>query len=182
VSRERNPLEPAVVTVGSIHGGTKNNIIPDDVKLQLTIRTVTDKSRDEVLKSIVRITNAAAEAARAPAPVIRHDPEAYTPALANDPELTRRIVELFRQNLGPNQVVERPMSMGGEDFSRFALAGIKTFYWHLGSVSPDRFSESFRPGGRPLPPTHSAHYFPIPAPTIRSGVVTMTMAVMELTR
>jgi amidohydrolase len=179
VSRERNPSEPAVVTVGSIHGGTKHNIIPDDVKLQLTVRTMNDQARKEVLEGIVRIAKAAALAAKAPEPIIRHDPDSYTPALVNDPEMTKRFVKLFQSALGPDRVVERPMSMGGEDFSRFHLAGIKTFYWHLGSVSPERYEEAQK-GGKQLPSTHSAFYWPVPEPTIRTGVLTMSLAVLEL--
>ncbi|MCS7047561.1 MAG: amidohydrolase, partial [Gemmataceae bacterium] len=89
-------------------------------------------------------------------------------------------VKLFESALGKDKVIERAMSMGGEDFSRFHLAGVKTFYWHLGSVAPERYDEARR-GGRPLPPTHSAHYWPVPEPTIRTGVLTMTLAVLELT-
>lgn len=179
VSRERNPSEPAVVSVGSIHGGTKHNIIPDEVKLQLTVRTIDDKARTEVLEGIVRIAKAAALAAKAPEPIIRHDPDAYTPALVNDPKMTNRFVTLFQNTLGADRVIERPMSMGGEDFSRFHLAGVKTFYWHLGSVAPERYEEA-RQGGKPLASTHSAHYWPVPGPTIRTGVLTMTLAVLEL--
>jgi metal-dependent amidase/aminoacylase/carboxypeptidase family protein len=140
-----------------------------------------DKARKEVLEGIVRIAKAAALAAKAPEPIVRHDPDAYTPALINDPEMTRRFVELFQKALGPDRVVERPMSMGGEDFSRFHLAGVKTFYWHLGSVTPERYAEA-QQGGKPLPSTHSAYYWPVPEPTIRTGVLTMSLAVLDLAK
>ena len=179
VSRERDPFEPAVVTVGSIHGGTKHNIIPDEVKLQLTVRTMTDKARKEVLEAIVRLTKAAAKAARAAEPTIRHDPLTYTPALVNEPELARRVVGLFRKVLGPDHVHERPLSMGGEDFSQFTRAGIRTFYYHLGTVAPARHAEA-KKGGNPLPSTHSPFYAPVPEPTLRTGVLTMTLAVLDL--
>ncbi len=179
VSRERNPTEPAVVTVGSIHGGTKHNIIPEEVRMQLTVRTMNDRFRKEVLEAIVRIAKAGALSAKAPEPIIRHDPERYTPALVNDAEMTKRFVRLFRGALGPDRVLERGMSMGGEDFSRFHRAGLKTFYWHLGSVAPERYEEAHS-GGKPLPSTHSPHYWPAPAPTIRTGVLTMTLAVLDL--
>jgi metal-dependent amidase/aminoacylase/carboxypeptidase family protein len=133
-----------------------------------------------VLDGIVRIAKAAAMGARAPEPIIRHDPEAYTPALVNDAELTRRMVKHFQGALGKERVVERAMSMGGEDFSRFGLAGVKTFYWHLGSAPPERYAESLKPGGQPLASTHSAFYWPVPEPTIRTGVLTMSLAVLEL--
>src|SRR5262249_19307533 len=95
VSREVNPTDPAVVTVGSIHGGTKHNIIPDEVKLQLTVRTTKDSVRKHVLEAIERIAKAAAKGARAPEPIVTVDPGEFTPALVNDSKLTRRAVALF---------------------------------------------------------------------------------------
>jgi amidohydrolase len=180
VSRERNPLEPAVVTVGAIHGGTKHNIIPDDVKMQLTVRTMNDKARKEVLESIARIAKAAAMGARAPEPIIQHRTESFTPALINEKELTQKAVALFKDVLGPDRVHERPMSMGGEDFSQFTRAGIRTFYWHLGTVTLEAFAESKQPGGKALASTHSPFYAPVPEPTLRTGVLTMSMAILEL--
>ncbi len=181
-SRERDPQNPVVVTVGSIHGGTKHNIIPPEVKMQLTIRTLNDATRKQVLESIVRIAKSAAAGARAPEPVITHNPEIFTPALVNDEELTTRFVGLFREVLTPERVRERPLSMGGEDFSEFHRAGVRTFYFFLGSADPERFAESQKPGGRPLPSTHSPHYFPVPEPTIKTGVLAMTMAVIDLAK
>lgn len=179
VSRERNPVDPAVVTVGSIHGGSKHNIIPNEVKLQLTVRTTNDRTRKEVLESIARIARAAAMGARAPEPIVEYELETYTPALYNDLKLTRQTVTLFKKVLGEDGVIEREMSMGGEDFSQFARAGIKTFYWHLGTQDPAKVAEAKR-GGVPLPSLHSDAYFPIPEPTIRTGVVTMSMAVLDI--
>ena len=180
VSRERDPFEPVVVTVGSIHGGTKHNIIPAEVRLQLTVRTMTDASRKTVLESIARIARAAAVGAPAPEPIIRHAAGDYTPALVNQPELGNRMVALLKEIVGPERVHERPPSMGGEDFSRYGLAGVPTFYYHLGSVAPERV-EAAKKGGPPLPPTHSAYYYPVPEPTIRTGVLTMALAVLDLT-
>ena len=180
VSRERNPIEPAVVTVGAIHGGTKHNIIPDEVKMQLTVRTMNDKARKEVLESIVRIAKAAAMGAKAPEPIISHRTESFTPALFNEADLTKKMVTLFKDVLGPEKVHERPMSMGGEDFSQFTRAGIRTFYWHLGSASEEAFAESKKPGGKALPSTHSPFYWPVPDSTLRTGMLTMSMALLEL--
>jgi hippurate hydrolase len=179
-SRELDPTRKAVVTVGSIHGGTKHNIIPGEVRLQLTVRTITDADRQQVLEAIERIVRATAEGARAPEPVVTIDPGEFTPALVNDPELARQMVSLFAQALGPERVHERPMSMGGEDFSRFGREGIPTFYWWLGSVDPDRVAEARQAGGRPLPVTHSDSYYPVPEPTIKTGVQTMALAVLKL--
>jgi hippurate hydrolase len=179
VSRERDPFEPVVVTVGSIHGGTKHNIIPSEVKLQLTVRTMTEASRKTVLESIARIVRAAAASARAPEPVVRHAAGEYTPALVNDPELAHRMISLLKEVVGPQRVHERPPSMGGEDFSRFGLAGVPTFYYHLGTIAPERV-EAAAKGGPGLPPTHSPFYYPVPEPTIRTGVLTMSLAVLDL--
>lgn len=180
VSRERNPIEPAVVTVGAIHGGTKHNIIPDECKLQLTVRTMNDAARKEVLESIARIAKAAALGAKAPEPIIQHRAESFTPALFNEKELTQKMVPLFKEVLGADHVHERPMSMGGEDFSQFTRAGIRSFYYHLGSVTPEAFAESKKAGGKALPSTHSPFYAPVPEPTLRTGVLTMSMAILEL--
>jgi len=143
------------------------------------VRTMTDASRKTVLEGITRIVRAAATGAGAPEPLIRHDPGEYTPALVNQPKLGGRMIGVLKDVLGPERVHERPPSAGGEDFSRFGLAGIPTFYYHLGSVSPERY-EASRKGGPALPPTHSPFYWPVPEPTIRTGVLTMSMVVLEL--
>ena len=179
VSRERNPLEPTVVTVGAIHGGTKHNVIPDEVKLQLTVRPMNDQARKEVLESIARIAKAAAMGARAPGPLVQHRSESFTPALINEKELTQKMVAMFKDVVGPERVHERPMSMGGEDFSQFTRAGIRTFYWHLGTADPAAFAEA-KKGGKALANTHSPYYAPVPEPTLRTGVLTMSMAILEL--
>jgi hippurate hydrolase len=99
VSRENNPLDPAVVTVGPIHGGTKHNIIPDEVKLQITVRSTKDSVRKHLLDGIKRVAEAAAKGANAPPPVVRIDPEEFTPALYNEPSLTRKTVAVFKEGI-----------------------------------------------------------------------------------
>jgi hippurate hydrolase len=180
VSRETNPTDPAVVTVGSIHGGTKHNIIPSEVKLQLTVRTTKDSVRKHVLDAIERIAKSAAAGARAPEPVVQVDPGEFTPALVNDSGLTRKTVALFKEILGTDKVFERPPVMGGEDFGRYGKVGVPIFLYFLGTLPPERVAESKREGGPPLPSLHSDKYYPIPEPTIRTGVLTMTMAVLNL--
>jgi hippurate hydrolase len=180
VSRETNPTDPAVVTVGSIHGGTKHNIIPNEVKLQLTVRTTKDTVRKNVLDAIARIAKAAAEGARAPEPTVTVDPGEFTPALVNESKLTRRTVALFKEILGPDKVFERPPVMGGEDFGRYGKAGVPIFLYFLGTLPPERVAESRREGGPPLPSLHSDKYFPVPEPSIRTGILTMTLAVLNL--
>ena len=180
VSRERNPTDPVVITVGSIHGGSKHNIIPNEVKLQLTVRTTNDRSRKAVLEAIERKAKAAAMGAGAPEPTVRADPGEFFLAMSNDTALTRRMVPVLREVLGKDKVHERGMSMGSEDFSLFGRAGIPAFYYWIGTVAPERWAEAQRENGRPLPPTHSDQFYPIPEPTIRTGVVTMSMAVLNL--
>lgn len=179
VSREINPIDSAVVTVGSIHGGTKHNIIPDQVELQLTIRTTKEGVRKQILEAIRRKAEAVAQAARAPTPEVRIQADQFIPALENDSGLSQKIVPLFRQILGTERVHERPMSMGGEDFSQFVRAGVPGFYFFLGTAPPEAVEEARR-GGRPLALTHTAEYFPVPEPTIKTGVLSMSLALFHL--
>jgi hippurate hydrolase len=180
VSRETNPTDPAVVTVGSIHGGTKHNIIPNEVKLQLTVRTTTDAVRKHVHEAIERIAKAAAQGAGAPEPIVKLDPGEFTPALVNDTALTRKTVALFKNLLGPEHVAIRPPIMGGEDFSRYGRAGVPIFMYFLGTSAPEKVAAAAREGGRPLPSMHSDLYYPEIAPSIRTGVRTMSAAVLNL--
>ncbi|HLJ98245.1 MAG TPA: amidohydrolase [Gemmataceae bacterium] len=180
VSRETNPTDPAVVTVGSIHGGTKHNIIPNEVKLQLTVRTTKDAVRMHTLEAIERIAKAAAQAARAPEPIVKVDPGEFTPALVNDAALTRKTIATLKEVIGPENVQERPPVMGGEDFSRYGREGIPIFMYFLGTFPPERIAEARKEGGRPIPSLHSDVYYPVPEPSIKTGVLTMSTAVLNL--
>ncbi len=180
VSRENNPVDPAVVTVGSIHGGTKHNIIPNEVKLQITVRTTKDEVRKNVLDAIARIAKGDAQTARAPEPIIKVDPAEFTPALVNDKDLTRKTVALFNDVFGPGKVGERQPLMGGEDFSRYGREKIPIFLFWLGTIAPERIAASKKENGEPLPSLHSDHYYPVPEPSIKTGVLAMSMAVMNL--
>jgi amidohydrolase len=180
VSRETNPTDPAVVTVGSIHGGTKHNIIPSEVKLQLTVRSTKDSVRKHLLDGIKRIAEGCAKAANAPPPIVKVDPGEYTPALYNDPKLTRKTVERLARVLGADKVTPRPAVLGGEDFSRYGRAGVPVFLFWLGTVAPERVADATKEGGKPLPSLHSAFFAPVPEPTIRTGVLAMSMAVLNL--
>jgi amidohydrolase len=180
VSRETDPTDPAVVTVGSIHGGTKHNIIPNEVKLQLTVRTTKDSVRKHTLEAIERIAKAAAQAARAPEPVVKVVPGEFTPALVNDAALTRKTIAVFKEVLASENVQERPATMGGEDFSRYGREGIPIFMYSLGTFPPERIAEAKKEGGRPIPSLHSDLYYPVPEPSIKTGVLTMSVAVLNL--
>jgi hippurate hydrolase len=180
VSRETNPVDPAVVTVGSIHGGSKHNIIPNEVRLQLTVRSTKDTVRKHLLDGIKRIAEAAARGAGAPAPEVQVKPDEFTPALLNDPALTRKTVALFQDVLGAEKVAARPPMMGGEDFSRYGRAGVPICLYWLGTLDPQRVAEAQRPDGKPPPSLHSDHFAPVPEPTIQTGVLTMSLAVLNL--
>jgi hippurate hydrolase len=179
-SRETNPTDPVVVTVGSIHGGTKHNIIPNEVKLQLTVRTTKDNVRKHTLEAIERIAKAAAQGAGAPEPIVKVDPGEFTPALVNDSGLTRRTVAVFKEALGADHVHERAPMMGGEDFARYGKEGVPIFLYFLGTFKPERVAESEKEGGRPLPSLHSDQYYPEEEPSIKTGVLTMSLAVLNL--
>jgi hippurate hydrolase len=184
VSREVPPGEMAVVTVGSIHGGTKHNIIPDEVKLQLTVRSYKKEVRDLVLNSIQRITKAIAQAGGVPAdrePVIDIHPEKLVPATYNNPDLVKRTVQAFQAALGKDNVVQRTPVGGGEDFSWYSLEdlSIPSFLFWLGSVPESKIKDS-QQSGKQLPSLHSSLFAPNPEPSIRTGVKAMTVAVLNL--
>jgi hippurate hydrolase len=180
VSRENNPLDPAVVTVGSIHGGAKRNVIPNEVTLQLTVRSFKESVRQHLLAGIERIAKAAAAAARAPEPIVRVSRDERGPVTANDPALARRMMALFRELLGPERVQEFTPIMGSEDFSFYGAEGIPTLMYTLGVYPPERVAEAQREGGPALPYLHSDRFRPVPEPTIKTGVLTMSAAVLDL--
>jgi amidohydrolase len=185
-SRENNPLDPVVVTVGSIHGGTKHNIIPDEVKLQLTVRTYKADVRERTLAAIDRIAKGIATTAGVPperAPVVDVLKDELTPATYNNPELTKRLAAVWKKVLGAENVEATAPTMGGEDFSEYSLPdhSIPACDFHIGAVDPAKIAES-KKSGTPLPSLHSSKFAPIPEPTIRIGIVGMTSAVLELTK
>jgi amidohydrolase len=179
VSREIKPTEPAVVTVGSIHGGTKHNIIGDHCHLQLTVRSYSSEVREQILKSIERRAKGVASACGAPEPIIKVSEG--TPALNNDAQLTARLTGLFKQTLGEARVQEAEQVMGGEDFSQFGLAGVPIVMYRLGVISPARI-ERFRQLGQMLPSLHSAEFYPDLRESLETGIVSMAVAVMGLSR
>jgi hippurate hydrolase len=179
VSRENNPLDPVVVTVGSIHGGTRPNIIPPEVKMQLTVRTTKDAVRAHVLEAIQRIAKAACVGARAPDPIVMYHVENFTPALYNNAELAKKTSNVFRASLGADKVILQEPLLGGEDFSRYGLEGIPSFFFFLGTLPPERIS-AMKSGKAPPISLHSDLYYPIPDPSIRTGVMSMSMAALNL--
>jgi amidohydrolase len=183
VSRENSPLDPAVVTVGSIHGGTKHNIIPDEVHLQITVRAYKEDVRKKILVSIERIARGIASAAGVPAdrmPVVTVDKSEYTASTYNNPDFTRRVARSFESALGKEKVLKVEPVMGGEDFGAYSLGDkIPLCIFWLGAIDPAKVEKS-RKDGIPLPSLHSSQFAPLPEPTIRTGVKATTAAVLDL--
>lgn len=177
VSRENSPYEPVVITVGSIHGGTKHNIISDSCRLQLTVRSYGPEVRERLLSGITRKAKAAAISANAPEPTIEFSDA--TPATRNDEALVERVVPVFRRILGDKNVIPTEPSMGGEDFSEYGLAGVPIFMFRLGSVNADRLAE-MKNGGKMPPSLHSPFYYPDAREAITTGVTTMSAALVDL--
>jgi amidohydrolase len=183
-SREKNPIDPAVITVGSIHGGTKHNIIPDEVKMQLTVRTYKKEVREKVLAAIARIAKDSGTAFGLPPdklPEVHVLQDEFSAATYNNPELTRRIAAALKTALGNDNVVQKDPSMGAEDFCEYSLPdhSIPALMFTVGAVDPAKVAESKKTGVS-LPSLHSSKFAPVPEPTIRTGVVGMTTAVLEL--
>jgi len=183
-SRENNPLDPVVVTVGSIHGGTKHNIIPDEVKMQINVRTYKPDVRDRVLAAIDRIAKGIATAAGIPAeraPIVEVLRDQFAPATYNNPDLTRRLVAVWKKELGTDKVEKADPLMVTEDFSQYSLSdhSIPACDFYIGAVDPAKIAES-KKTGTPLPSAHSSKFAPVPEPTIQVGMIGMTSAVFEL--
>ena len=180
VSRRVDPLEPAVVTVGTIHGGVKSNVIPDEVELELTVRSYTDEVRQLLLTSIEDMARETCNLFGCPRPPEVWIKPDYTPAMFNDPDLAAHAVSVFQALLGEENVKEVAATMTGEDFGRYTRhADFPTFLYRLGSVDPKRWSES-EAGGASLPSLHSSRYLPDPEPTLRTGLRSMSRLALSL--
>ena len=179
VSREKDPLDPAVVTVGSIHGGTRYNIIPDEVKLQLTVRTYKPEVRKLLLEGIERIAKAEAASARAPKePAIKFS-EAQD-ATYNDPAVTQRLAAAIARQIGAQNVLEARPEMVAEDFGEFGKAAkVPSVMLRVGAVEPAKYSAA-KSSGAPLPSLHSATFAPDRGPTIRTATTTLVLSALEL--
>ena len=181
VSRENNPAEPIVITVGSIHGGTQGNVIPDEVKMELSVRTLTAQVRTRTLAAIRRIAKGEADAAGAP-----REPLVTVPAVAplpvvNDPALISRLVGALKTSLGEQHVVEMPAKMTSEDFAQYGAAGVPSALLHIGAVNPGKLEESRR-SGIPVPAPHSPEWAPDYEPTIKGAIRAEVAALLELLR
>jgi len=177
VSRENSPFDPAVLTVGSIHGGTKHNIIPDEVKLQITVRSYREEVRKHILEGIDRIARAEAMAANAPKPP-SVTVEAGNYATYNDPEIVARLKPALAAALGADKVVDAKPLMAAEDFSEYGRAGVKSAMVWVGGVEPKALAAA-QAAGTPLPGLHSSSWEPDKEPTLKTGVVALTASALE---
>ena len=183
VSRELKPIDAGVVTVGSIHGGTKHNVIPDKVHLQLTVRSYTDEARATLLEGIKRIAEGQAMAMGLPRdklPVMKIKDES-TPSVYNNPELADRIVKVLRTKFDDERLIPGEPVMGGEDFAQYGRVEPKIpslFLW-IGGVEADKYARAME-AGEVLPSLHSPFFAPDPQPTITTGVEVMTTSALEL--
>lgn len=179
VSRETNPVEPIVITVGSIHGGTQANVIPDEVRLQLSVRTYTDEVRTRTFAAIRRVAKGEATAAGAPKEPLVETPERGNPPVYNDPALTMRLAGALKRGLGDANVVEMPAKMTSEDFSEYGLAGVPSALLHVGAVHPSKL-DAARESGIPVPPPHSPEWAPELEGTLKGAIRAETTALLEL--
>ena len=178
VSRENNPMDPIVLTIGSIHGGTQANVIPDEVTLELNVRTYTDEVQKRVLAAITRIAKAEAAASGAPRePLIAMPGSGHV--VVNDPKLTARVAAALQKVIGTQQVVEMPAKMTSEDFSEYGRAGVPAVLLHIGAVNPAKLAESRRTG-IPVPAPHSPEWLPDLEPTLKAAIRGETVVLLDL--
>ncbi|MET3468861.1 amidohydrolase [Microbacterium sp. BDGP8] len=181
VSREVDPRDVAVVTVGSIHAGLKNNIIPAEAKLELSLRYPDDAARERVMAKVERIVRAEAAASGAETePTITVD---HTlPPTINDHTATARLTAAFERAFGEGSVVDPGMFTGSEDVSWFAReAGVPLVFWFWGGVDPQKFADAVAAGTveRDIPTNHSPFFAPVMHPTIERGVENLVVAAKE---
>ncbi len=181
VSREVNPFDPAVVTVGTFRGGTKRNIIADDAKLELTVRSYKPEVQKQLLAAIERIARAEAAAARAPRePSVVIIEQEASEVVFNDPALTARLTTSLRRGLGDANVVAIEPSTGSEDFGVFGrVANVPSLQLRLGAIEPGEFAKS-KAAGKQVPGPHSALFAPDRERTLRTGVAAFTFAALDL--
>ena len=178
ISREKSPQDPGVITVGTIHGGTKNNIIPDEVKLQLTVRSYKDEVRQHLLAAIERVADAEAAAAGADKKPTVTRVEGVS-AVYNDPATTQRIVAALESAMGKGNVVQGVPIMASDDFAEYGRAGVPSVMLSLGMVNSARF-ETAQKNHEILPGPHSSLFAPDEEPSLKTGILVETTAVLEL--
>jgi len=185
VSREVNPQDAAVVTVGSFHAGAKHNIISDEATLLLTVRSYSDETRKQLLDGIKRIAKGEAIAAGVPEdrmPEVTVADDEFTPATYNTPGLTAKMAALFKERFGKDRVLQTPPVMGGEDFSRYYRAdkeNVQSLIFWVGGVPQAEF-DAAQKSGKGLPSLHSPFWAPDAEKVIATGGEAMVAAAMKL--
>lgn len=188
VSREEDPQDPSVVTVGSIHGGTKRNIIPDEVRLELTTRSFSDKSRQTIIDGLKQIADGISLSAGLPpekAATVRVLDGESTPVEYNDPALSAQVHDILVTTFGVERVLPEEKRMGSEDVGVFGMSAdlkrheIPVAYFRLGAMDPVKFAAATN-AGKPLPGLHTSRFEPLPQPTIETGVTAMTAVATAL--
>jgi hippurate hydrolase len=184
VSREESPQDPVVVSVGDIHGGTKRNIIPDEVKLELTVRTFSEKSRKIVLDGQRQMALGVATSAGLPPekmPTVTVLEAESTPEMYNNPEMSVKVRAMLVKTIGAANVIDTPAVMPSEDVGVFGLPGhqVPVVYFGLGAADPAKL-EAAKAAGKELPGPHTSKFEPVPEPTIATGVKTLTAVAMGL--
>jgi hippurate hydrolase len=184
VSRENNPVEPAVVTVGSFHAGSRYNIISDNAHLQLTVRSFTDEQRARLIDGIRRTVRGEAIASGLPEelmPEVKFS-EGFTPSLINEPGFAAQVVGGFVERFGEDRVESAPPIMPGEDFSRYRRtdpAHVQSFMFWVGGEDPEAIAEAERTGAT-LPSLHSPFWAPDAEKVIATGAEALASAAMRL--
>jgi amidohydrolase len=186
VSRQEDPRDPAVVTIGDIHGGTKRNIIPNEVKLELTTRAFSDKARQIVIDGIKRTAQGVGVAAGVPEdlmPIVTVVESESTPVMYNDPATAARVKAAMAGALGASNVFDEDPIMASEDFGVLGLEGhqIPTVMFWLGAMDPGKFAAATA-AGKALPGPHTSKFEPVPEATLRTGVKAMSSAAIALLR
>jgi hippurate hydrolase len=176
ISREKDPTEFGVFSIGAIHAGTAHNIIPDQVVLRGTIRTFKPEVRARMLAGIERTARAAAAMSGAPEPDISFTEGAK--AVVNDTGVVETAAKVLKAAFG-DKIGTSPPVTASEDFSEFIDAGVPSMFFNIGVYEPERVAAAFNGTGPQLPPNHSPQFAPVPKPTIETGVEAMTLAVLS---
>jgi len=181
IAREVNPLNPAVITVGTFHAGTKRNIIADEATLQLTVRSYKPEVQQQLLAAITRIAKAEAAAGGAPRePTITIDPREASEVVDNDPAMAARLNSALRRGLGDANVQAIEPTMASEDFGMFGrAAGAPSLQLRLGAIDPAVF-EKARAAGQLAPGVHTAAFAPDRERTLRTGAAALALSALEL--
>jgi amidohydrolase len=181
VSRENNPVDPVVITVGSIHGGTQANVIPDEVRLQISVRTYTPEVRMRTFAAIRRVARGEAASAGATREPQLDIPDKANAPVYNDPQLTLRLARALKTGLGDANVVEMPQKMTSEDFAQYGVAGVPSALLHVGAVNPAKLATA-RTTGIPVPAPHSPEWVPELAPTLKGAIRAEVTALLDMFR